>query len=143
MKPMTTPELIQWLRDNSSGVYRPANDAADLIARMTDRETALVTALREARNYIESLLGAAPEEAGDYLTNNGEGVTETLNDALHLDAFDVGDNVLAESYEFDLSEYQGIIVKKRIETDGSALFTVEDQNGTHNDHSPEQIRLAD
>ena len=42
---MTTPELIQWLRDNSSGVYRPARDAADLLARMTDRETALVAAL--------------------------------------------------------------------------------------------------
>jgi hypothetical protein len=28
---METKELIQWLRDNSSGVYRPSAEAADLI----------------------------------------------------------------------------------------------------------------
>lgn len=31
---MTTPELIAWLRDNSSGVYRPAKEAADRMERM-------------------------------------------------------------------------------------------------------------
>ena len=31
---MNTPELVQWLRDNSSGIYRPARDAADKIERM-------------------------------------------------------------------------------------------------------------
>lgn len=31
---MTTPELTKWLRENSSGVYRPAAEAADLIERM-------------------------------------------------------------------------------------------------------------
>ncbi len=28
---MTTPELTKWLRENSSGVYRPSTEAADLI----------------------------------------------------------------------------------------------------------------
>ena len=31
---MTNEELKKWLRDNSSGVYRPASDAADLIERL-------------------------------------------------------------------------------------------------------------
>ena len=31
---MTTPELIAWLRENSSGIYRPAAEAADLIERL-------------------------------------------------------------------------------------------------------------
>lgn len=31
---MTTKQLIQWLRDNSSGVYRPSAEAADKIERM-------------------------------------------------------------------------------------------------------------
>ena len=31
---MTTPELTQWLRDNSSGVYRPAAEAADVIEQL-------------------------------------------------------------------------------------------------------------
>lgn len=30
---MTTPELIAWLRENSSGVYRPTAEAADLLER--------------------------------------------------------------------------------------------------------------
>ena len=34
---MTNPELTKWLRDNSSGVYRPSREAADLIDRL-DRE---------------------------------------------------------------------------------------------------------
>ena len=31
---MTQHQLIEWLRENSSGVYRPAAEAADLIERM-------------------------------------------------------------------------------------------------------------
>lgn len=31
---MTTPELIAWLREHSSGIYRPSAEAADLIERM-------------------------------------------------------------------------------------------------------------
>ena len=31
---MTTPELTKWLRKNSSGDYRPAAEAADLIDRL-------------------------------------------------------------------------------------------------------------
>ncbi len=32
---MEINELIQWLRDNSSGVYRPAAEAADRLERMS------------------------------------------------------------------------------------------------------------
>jgi hypothetical protein len=139
--PMTTPELIQWLSDNSSGVYRPANDAADLIPRMIERETALVAALREARDFVNALLDSTPEDAAALLSNEAEGMDERINRALGLDAFDLGDNVLAESPQ--LSEYQGVIVGKRIETDGLALFAVKDQDGDCWDHEPEEIRLAD
>ena len=38
---MTTPELTKWLRENSSGVYRPAADAADLIDDLVKRFTKL------------------------------------------------------------------------------------------------------
>lgn len=31
---MTTSELCRWLRDNSSGVYRPALEAADRLEQM-------------------------------------------------------------------------------------------------------------
>jgi len=31
---MTTPQLTKWLRENSSGIYRPAAEAADLIDRL-------------------------------------------------------------------------------------------------------------
>lgn len=33
---MTTPELTKWLRDNSSGDYRHAAEAADLIDRLVE-----------------------------------------------------------------------------------------------------------
>ena len=141
MKPMTTPELIQWLRDNSSGIYRPANDAADLITELTDRETALVTALREARDYIQSLLDSTIEEAGDHLVNNGEDVTMAIGKALGHRAFDLGDDVVAESPQ--LSEYQGVIAGKHIDEDGTILFSVKDQDGHRWEHEPEEIRLAD
>ena len=38
---MTTPELTKWLRENSSGDYRPAAEAADMIDRLVNvlRET--------------------------------------------------------------------------------------------------------
>jgi hypothetical protein len=42
---MTTPELKKWLRENSSGVYRPAAEAADLIEDMEhQRDTAVMLA---------------------------------------------------------------------------------------------------
>lgn len=31
---MTSPELCQWLRDNSAGIYRPAAEAADRIEEL-------------------------------------------------------------------------------------------------------------
>lgn len=45
MKPMTTPQLTQWLRDNSAGIYRPAAEAADLIDQLTARNALLTRAL--------------------------------------------------------------------------------------------------
>ena len=138
--PMTTPELIQWLRDNSSGVYRPARDAADLLARMTDREVALITELRAVRDYLDRLQTSGPMDT-EYLSREMPERITCLSLFLHLDAFDVGDDVFA--FRDNIHEYQGTITGKRTDTDGSALFTVEDQDGDSWDHSPEEIRLAD
>lgn len=110
------------------------------VQSLTTRNVELITALREARDFINALLDST--DPTNLLVNSGEDVTDRLNGALGQDAFDIGDNVLAESAEFGLSEYQGVIAKKRVETDGSALFTVEDQDGTHNDHEVHEIRLA-
>ena len=107
---------------------------------LTARNAELIAALREARDFIEAVMDSS--DPVNLLANSGEDVTDGLNHTLDLDAFDIGDNVLAESADLDLSEYQGVIVGKRVNTDGSALFTVEDQDGTHNDHEAHEIRLV-
>lgn len=43
---MTTPELTKWLRENSSGVYRPAAEAADLIEDLQKLSAALLEDLQ-------------------------------------------------------------------------------------------------
>lgn len=111
------------------------------IESLAARNAELIAALREARDFINALLDST--DPTNLLTNSGEDVTARLNGALHLDAFDIGDNVLAESADLDLSEYQGVIVGKKLETDGSALFTVEDQDGDGWDHEVHEIRLVD
>ena len=45
---MTNDEIKKWLRDNSSGVYRPSRMAADLIERQEQQIALLVGALRIA-----------------------------------------------------------------------------------------------
>lgn len=111
------------------------------VQSLTARNAELIAALREARDFIEAAMDST--DPVNLLANSGEDVTAGINDTLHLDAFDIGDNVLAESAEFGLSEYQGVITGKRINTDGSALFTVEDQDGDGNDHEAHEIRLVD
>ena len=115
-------------------------EAALRLTEIYDRNTALVAALREARDFIEAVMDSG--DPASLLINSGEDVTARLNDALHLDAFDIGDNVLAESANLDLSEYQGLIVGKREDRDGTPLFAVEDQEGNCRDHSAEEIRLT-
>jgi hypothetical protein len=55
---MTNTELKKWLRDNSSGVYRPAREAADLIDQL---ERKLDTANDELDDIREVLLHGADE----------------------------------------------------------------------------------
>jgi len=50
---MTTPEHTQWLRDNSSGVYRPAAEAAEVIEQLQhqrDEAREELTDMIEQRN---------------------------------------------------------------------------------------------
>ena len=138
--PMNTPELIQWLRDNSSGVYRPANEAADLLTQMATREATLIAALRGARDYLDRLLSSSPIET-EHLSREMPQIVTALNAVLHLDAFDLGDDVIA--FGNGLHAYQGVISGKRTQTDGSPLYTVEDQNGDHHDHELAEVRQAD
>lgn len=47
---MSNEELTQWLRDNSSGIYRPAAEAADLIEQLAEskrRDDILTAAMCE------------------------------------------------------------------------------------------------
>lgn len=44
-RPKTTPELCQWLRDCSSGVYRPSADAAALIEQLQRTVTQLANCI--------------------------------------------------------------------------------------------------
>jgi hypothetical protein len=49
---MTTPELTKWLRENSSGVYRPAAEAADLIETLVKQNAEMKRELtNEQKNY--------------------------------------------------------------------------------------------
>lgn len=44
---MNTPELIQWLKDNSSGDYRPSREAAELLEKTLKEKEALISALEK------------------------------------------------------------------------------------------------
>jgi hypothetical protein len=55
---MTNDELKKWLRDNSSGTYRPAREAAD---RMEMLETALRACILEMRYSTESGQPVSPD----------------------------------------------------------------------------------
>lgn len=116
------------------------NPSIESPAYIASRNTALIAALREARDFIEAIMDSS--DPASLLINSGANVTAGINSTLQSDAFDVGDDVLAWSADLDLSEYIGIIVGKRVNTDGSALFTVEDQDGDGNDHEAHEIRLV-
>jgi hypothetical protein len=61
---MTTPELTKWLRENSSGVYRPAAEAADLIERLQKLSSALLEDLQHrVEDRADSSLPEWEEEA--------------------------------------------------------------------------------
>lgn len=48
---MTNRKLIEWLRQNSSGIYRPSAEAADLLERLLNEREAIC-------NVCESLRGS-------------------------------------------------------------------------------------
>lgn len=135
---MNTPKLIQLLRDDAP--VGQNLEAVNRLEQLYDRNVALVAALRESRDFIEALLDSS--DPANLLMNSGENLTTTQNNVLHLDAFDVGDTVLAESADLGLSEYEGIIVAKKIDTNGAALFTVRDQEDNGNDHEAHEMRLV-
>ncbi len=61
---MNTPQLTQWLRDNSAGVYRPAAEAADLIEA---QRRLLESAQRELDILYAFAINHGISEAGDPL----------------------------------------------------------------------------
>lgn len=51
---MNPADLIEWLRQHSSGAYRPSAEAADLIERLIKQNDALRSELQqEQHNYRE------------------------------------------------------------------------------------------
>ena len=68
---MSDDDLLKWLRDNSSGNYRPSREAADLIERLKARlhyAEAELTRLRSENNLLKaentSLAGEEDWESG-------------------------------------------------------------------------------
>ena len=51
-------------------------------ARLIAAAPELLEALKNANAFIESLLDATPDEATDFLTNNGENVSDTTRQAI-------------------------------------------------------------
>lgn len=64
---MNTPKLTQWLRDNSSGVYRPAREAADLIERQQVIICRLIEALPQKRDWLDPELEQAAKEIVEHM----------------------------------------------------------------------------
>jgi len=52
-------ELIKWLRDNSSGVYRPSNEAADRLADALYVIRGILTDLPQNRDWLNPELERA------------------------------------------------------------------------------------
>lgn len=59
---MNTTELIQWLRDNSSGDYRPSAEAADLIEDLISKFTKLDKPKYSGAPMMDSVLGTPSAE---------------------------------------------------------------------------------
>jgi Mg2+ and Co2+ transporter CorA len=68
MNKRPTLELTQWLRDNSSGFYRPAAEAADVIEQLKrERDEA-----REQRDEAREKLDRGLKENRDLWSSNAE-----------------------------------------------------------------------
>ena len=57
------------------------NDLTEMVNR-ANVAPELLEALREAKEFIDSLMDATTDEAGDFLTNNGDLVQERLDSAI-------------------------------------------------------------
>lgn len=49
---MKTKELIQWLKDNSSGNYRPSREAAEIMEEMLDALNNLCEAIQNHDSFF-------------------------------------------------------------------------------------------
>ncbi len=63
---MNSKQLCQWLRDNSSGVYRPSAEAAERIEELERKVCGLQTELFNTYYYEASKQGADHVAAKEY-----------------------------------------------------------------------------
>jgi hypothetical protein len=75
---MSETELCAWLRANSSGIYRPAAEAADTIERLTAE---LAAARETARRLMEAERAIAAER--DAARDDGMRAAASILDAEH------------------------------------------------------------
>lgn len=62
---MNTTQLVQWLRDHSSGIYRPSRDAAELIEQLERENNQLRAYVAELEEQCDSIgLQKAQHAAG-------------------------------------------------------------------------------
>ena len=67
---MKTKELKKWLRDNSSGCYRPSAEAADYIENL---ETVIVEMVKHGNEPVSDEVWRDMQECHDLiLSDNGE-----------------------------------------------------------------------
>lgn len=76
--PKTDAELIQWLRDHSSGVYRASALAADRLEELRAREAQLVNKLDETEHLLRELLKYHAVQNEDWKTVLAQQADEIL-----------------------------------------------------------------
>ncbi len=82
---------------------------------------------RELRDFISAVIDSPPGEMEDLLTNNAEDLIHRAELALGIEAFAIGDSVIAESHCGRIT-CTGTVVAVKTDSDGSPIFTVRDQD---------------
>lgn len=104
-----------------------------------------ITALLEARDFLHRVATLPAKESQDLLFNHTEDLIARLNAGLGVDAFKEGDSVLVTPSETNLAteSFVGHVTGKRLDTDGSTIFRVADQDGEAFDCEVSELQLEE
>lgn len=79
---MTQEEQLKTALELLDECQRISGRLQDASRKQIEDNLELVKALKEGHTFLKSLLDAQPDEATDFITNNGEEVEEVLRGAL-------------------------------------------------------------